>query len=92
MTHKRKSPTWVRLKETKQALKVLRAVVVRQATELKTAQMVAAHYEKSYRWAMDEVNTMNNRQQRLLDLLNGYVERNVEQKKRIEALTAQQPR
>jgi hypothetical protein len=90
MTHKKKAPMWARLKASKRALKSLWATVSRQAAELQTANYVAKQYEESYNWALAMLADVTERETRYVKQIGDYVKSNIEQKRQIEALKAQQ--
>ena len=78
MTHKRKAPTWVRLKVAKQQVSELQIEIGQLRRERYIALQNVELYKSAYETALEGIKVRDKRIDRLIDTLDGYISEIVE--------------
>lgn len=88
-TNKRSNPpTWVRLKASKQQVRNLQKEIDQLHSEHFTALQNVELYETAYKTALDGIRVRDERIDRLIGMLDGYISEIVDLRRRIVALNA----
>ena len=84
----KKKPTWVRLKASKQQVRNLQKGIDQLHSEHFTALQNVELYETAYKTLLDGIRVRDERIDRLIGMLDGYISEIVDLRRRIVALNA----